>query len=146
MERKLESPVFIWPWKGRQTDHKPADNIFISYCKGVSFHIYLWRPSMKPNNFLFKFSDPFWMLYLPDLPAAVDIATIPYFPHLASRAAFIFLCLSLILPVSLTTPFFLLLYGSFLSLGCLKMGVHLRASSLEVSSFIPFLFHTVSWL
>lgn len=63
---------------------------------------------MKPNNFFFfKFSDPFWMLYLPDLPAAVDIADYPtYFPHLASRAAFIFLCLSLILPVSLTTPFF----------------------------------------
>ena len=87
---------------------------------------------MKANNLLLlKFSDPFWMLYLLDLSAAVDIADYPtYYTHLVSRAAFIFLCLFLILPVSLTTPFFFLfflLYDSFVSLGCLKMGVRQRA-------------------
>ena len=100
--------MFICPWKGRQTDHKPAGNIFLSQCKGLSFHIYWWRQWMKANNLLLlKFSDPFWMLYLLDLSAVVDIADYPtYYTHLVSRAAFIFLCLFLILPVSLTTPFF----------------------------------------
>lgn len=140
--KKIESPVFIWPWKGRQTDHKPADNIFASYCKGVSFHIYLWRPSMKPNNFLL-FSDPFWMLYLPDLPAAVDIADYPtYFPHLASRAAFIFLSL-FILPVSLTTPFFSSSLWFLLIWGALN-GSAPKGKFLEVSLFYSLFYFTQS--
>lgn len=56
-------------------------------------HIYLSRPSMKSIYFL-KFNDRFSVLLLLDLSAAVDIAAhLMYFPHLASRAAFIFLCL-----------------------------------------------------
>ena len=79
--------------------HTAREYLFTSIYEGHQRNLIIF--------FFFKFSDSFWMLYLLDLSAAVDIAGYPtYFPHLDSRAAFIFLCLSLILPVSLTTPFF----------------------------------------